>query len=90
MEKFESNFKDLKDGLDQNEFQGKESVIMINEPFQSMVFKVQLYFIKMCPIFVGLCWWFDQNFKYFLSVDTLQRPGFKKQKITENYSRLLA
>ena len=28
MEKFESNFKDLKDGLDQNEFQGKESVIM--------------------------------------------------------------
>ena len=28
MEKFESNFKDLKDGLDENEFQGKESVIM--------------------------------------------------------------
>ena len=63
MEKFESNFKDLKDGLDQNEFQGKESVINYNEPFQSIVFKV-LYFPKMCPIFVCSIY---QNFEYFES-----------------------
>ena len=36
----------------------------------------------MCPIFVQS---FDQNFKYFLRVDTLQRPGFRK---TEKNSKL--
>ena len=77
MEKFESNFKDLKDGLDQNEFQGKESVINCNEPFLSIIFKV-LFFQK-CVQFLYA------QFTKILNI--LRVPSKDKGSKKQNYKR---